>query len=74
MGVQVIEIIPGSPASISELKEGDVIIALGGHAIKSVDDIHRVLTRETIGKNLDLVVLRDWTTRIEKSITPMINI
>jgi S1-C subfamily serine protease len=73
IGVQVVEVVPGSPASNSGLREGDVIIALGGHTIKGVDDIHRVLTQETIGKNLEVMVLRDWTKRIEKSITPMVN-
>jgi len=69
-GVQIIDVTKGSPADRASLKEGDVVISLGGQAVDSVDDIHRKLTRESIGKSLDVVILRGWTLRLEKIIVP----
>jgi S1-C subfamily serine protease len=72
-GVQVVDVARGSPAYRSGLKEGDIIISLGGGQVTSIDDIHRRLTREAIGKSLEVVLLRDWTQRIEISIVPAEN-
>jgi S1-C subfamily serine protease len=69
-GVQVIDVSPRSPAQRAGLKEGDVVISIGGEAVNSVDDIHRRLTRDAIGKTLKVVLLRGWTNRLEKEIVP----
>ncbi|OGO30977.1 MAG: serine protease [Chloroflexi bacterium RBG_16_56_11] len=69
-GVQVVDVTLGSPAQRASLKEGDVIIALGGEPVTTVDAIHRKLTRESIGRKLAVVLLRDWTKRLEISIVP----
>ncbi len=46
------------PAYNSELREGDLIIEFAGKAIQSIDDLHRYLTAETVGTEIQLVVLR----------------
>ena len=69
-GVQVIGVTANTPADIAGLKEGDVIVSLNQHAITSIDDIHRLLTRDVIGKRLEIEVLRDWTARLELSVVP----
>jgi S1-C subfamily serine protease len=69
-GVQVVDVAKGSPAHRTGLKEGDIIIELGGEKVTSVDDIHRRLTREAIGKTLGVALLRDWTKRVDMSIVP----
>ncbi len=69
-GVQVVDVAKASPAHRAGLKEGDIIISLGGEPVTSVNDIHRRLTREAIGKSLEVVLLRDWTKRVEISIVP----
>jgi S1-C subfamily serine protease len=69
-GVQVTDVTPSSPARQAGLKEGDIVIALGGEPAASIDDIHRRLTREAIGKSLDVTLLRGWTHRLEKVIIP----
>ncbi len=69
-GVQVVDVTADSPAHRAGLKEGDVIIALDGKPVASVDDIHRRLTGESIGRNMSLVLLRNWTSRLEISIMP----
>lgn len=70
-GVQVIDVSKDSPASRAGLQAGDVVISLGGKAVDSIDDIHRRLSRESIGKRMDLTLLRDWTVKLEKEIIPV---
>ncbi|MBI4303800.1 MAG: trypsin-like peptidase domain-containing protein [Chloroflexi bacterium] len=69
-GVQVLGVAPNSPARSAGLKEGDVIIAIGEDPITSIDDVHRLLTRDVIGKRFTLLVLRDWTTKLELPVVP----
>jgi S1-C subfamily serine protease len=69
-GVQVVDVAGASPAHRAGLKVGDIIIALGGELVASVDDIHRRLTQEAIGRSLEVVLLRNWTNRIEMSVIP----
>jgi S1-C subfamily serine protease len=69
-GVQLLEVVPGSPAFLCGLKAGDILISLGDSPVGSVDDIHRLLNRDSIGRPLKATYLRDWTRRIETSITP----
>jgi S1-C subfamily serine protease len=69
-GVQVLGVTPKSPAHIAGLQEGDVIVSIGQEPAASIDDIHRRLSKEAIDKRLDIVLLRDWTTRLEASIVP----
>jgi S1-C subfamily serine protease len=38
---------------------GDVVLKLEGFATPTVDAVHRLLTRERIGKRVTLEVLRD---------------
>ncbi|MBI1185798.1 MAG: PDZ domain-containing protein [Alphaproteobacteria bacterium] len=58
-GVLVIAVVEGGPALDAGVRIGDVVLSLNGEATETVDDIHRVLTRESIGKRLTLKVLRD---------------
>ena len=58
-GVLVVQVVPGGPGDRAGLHAGDVILAVGGEPTPSVDLIHRVLSREAIGRRLDMEVLRD---------------
>jgi len=69
-GVYVMNVAAGSPAGKAGLKEGDVVITLGEHPTKSIDDIHRLLTADAVGKRLDVAVLRGWTQRREMVVKP----
>jgi len=70
-GVQIMDVMVGSPAHSSGLKEGDIIISLDNNPVTGVDDIHRLLSRDIIGKGLDITLLREWTNRLEMRIVPV---
>src|SRR5512136_703251 len=69
-GVHVMNVAAGSPADKAGLKKGDVVITLTEHPTKSVDDIHRLLTADAVGKAVDVAVLRGWTQKLEMAIKP----
>jgi len=71
--VQVLDVTRNSPAYLSGLQTGDIIISLDDNPVTGVDDIHRLLTRDVIGKRIQIVVLRDWTNRSEFYIVPAEN-
>jgi S1-C subfamily serine protease len=58
-GVLVQSVEASSPASEAGVRPGDVIIGLDGLPVAGIDDLHRVLSDERIGRTLDLTVLRD---------------
>jgi S1-C subfamily serine protease len=43
----------------SELQQGDIIVEFNRQAVTSVDDLHKLLTEETIGQRIPMAVLRE---------------
>src|SRR5712671_4282684 len=68
-GVVVLSVESGSPARRAGLREGDVIVALEGHPIAGVDDLHRVLTDVRVEMSCSLTVLRH-TDKLELRVIP----
>ena len=62
-GVLVISLEPNSPAERAELREGDVIVALDDNPVRSVDDLHRLLTDARIGSRCQVDLLRQSQKR-----------
>ncbi len=60
-GVLVVAVAGGGPGEAARLEEGDVILNLDGEATASVDAIHKLLTRDRIGRTVELDVLRNGT-------------
>jgi S1-C subfamily serine protease len=58
-GVLVAAISHGGPAEKAGLRVGDVVLKLDSAPTPSVDAVHRLLTREKIGRKVALDVLRD---------------
>ncbi len=68
-GVQVIQTVTGGPAERAGLRAGDTILSVDGKDTPSVDAIHRVLNRDSIGRAATLKVLRRGEL-ISAKITP----
>jgi S1-C subfamily serine protease len=56
--VQIYTIEPDGPAYNSELKEGDLILNFEDKPVSSIDDLHRYLNENQIGKRVTLTVFR----------------
>jgi S1-C subfamily serine protease len=54
---------PGGPAKQSDLMVGDVVVALDDEPVSGVDDLHRLLTEDRVGRTVTLKVLRRATMR-----------
>ncbi len=58
-GVEVVSIEPNGPALRAGLRERDIIVAVNGKGVATVDDIHRALTGQSAGSPVTLAILRD---------------
>jgi S1-C subfamily serine protease len=67
-GVLVLSTEKDSPAAKAGLQEADVIVAFGETPVATVDDLHRLLTDEEIGKASALTVIR----KTEKLTLPIV--
>ncbi len=68
-GVLVTDLAPDGPAARAGLARGDVVVALACQTVRGTDDLHRLLTGETIGRDLDVTLLRGASLRT-LSVTP----
>jgi S1-C subfamily serine protease len=58
-GVEVVEVLEGSPASVAGLRPEDLIVELNGLAVGGVDDIQRLMVAELIGTAVRARVIRN---------------
>ena len=58
-GVEVQEVVAGSPAAAAQLKGGDVIVEVDGTAVAKAGDLQRLMVEGRIGARLPLRVVRD---------------
>ena len=56
--VQIMEVMPGSPAAKAGIVKGDILLQFAGEEIFTVDDLHRLLTAERADDSQPLKVLR----------------
>jgi serine protease Do len=62
-GVEVVEVVEGSPAAEAGLRPEDLIVELNGAPVESVDDIQRVMVGDLIGAHVHARVLREGAER-----------
>src|SRR4051812_35930979 len=67
--IEVVEVMPGSPAERAGLRPEDLIVALDAEPLSDVGDLQRRMTHEAIGRELALEVVRDGTPRTVR-VTP----
>jgi S1-C subfamily serine protease len=58
-GIQIIGVEADGPARNSEIRNGDVMVQFDGKPISSIDDLHKALDEQNIGRNITVWVLRD---------------
>jgi S1-C subfamily serine protease len=58
-GVEVIEVVPGSPAERAGVRPEDLIVELAATRVYGVEDIQRLMVADLIGASVEVVVLRN---------------
>jgi S1-C subfamily serine protease len=58
-GVEIVEVVEGSPAASAGLRAEDLIVELNGVAVAGVDDLQRLMAGELIGESVTLETVRD---------------
>src|SRR5436305_5729062 len=68
-GVEVVEVVDGSPAAEAGLRRGDVIVELASEPVEGVGDLQRLMAAELIGRPVAVRGLRGGET-VNLSVTP----
>jgi S1-C subfamily serine protease len=58
--VAVMGLLPSGPAAAAGVLPGDLLVAVNGRVITSVDDVHRLLTSVPFDEPLTLTIVRDY--------------
>jgi S1-C subfamily serine protease len=58
-GIEVVEVVGGSPAARAGLRAEDLIVAAEGEPLTDVGDLQRLMVAERIGRRIDVEVVRD---------------
>ena len=58
VGVELIDIAPGSPAAAAGLRAEDIVVALNGEPVERTEDLQRLLSGEAIDRPQTATVLR----------------
>ncbi|WP_077488223.1 S1C family serine protease [Sinomonas mesophila] len=56
--LRVAEVIPGSPAAVSGLRPGDLLLAINGAALADAQSLQRHMFEDAIGRRTEITVLR----------------
>jgi S1-C subfamily serine protease len=59
VGVEVVEVVTGSPADRAGLRPEDLVLDLDGEQVASARDLQRLMAGELIGREVDVRVYRD---------------
>ena len=69
-GVMVTSIDPDGPAAKAGIREGDIILSFSSQSIGGIDELHRALSSERMGRPQQLVVLRG-VSLLDLTVTPV---
>jgi S1-C subfamily serine protease len=61
-GVEIVDVVAGSPAALAGLRPEDLILSVDGRPIERVDDLQRLMVGEAIGRRVELELLRGGET------------
>jgi S1-C subfamily serine protease len=60
-GIEVVEVVSGSPAGRAGLRPEDLIVAVDGAPMGDVGDLQRLMVAERIGQGVEVELVRDGT-------------
>ena len=60
-GLEVVQLLDGSPAATAGVRAGDIIVSLDGRPIAGVGDLQRSLVGDLVGRSIDVTLERDGT-------------
>ncbi|HSJ18893.1 MAG TPA: trypsin-like peptidase domain-containing protein [Solirubrobacterales bacterium] len=69
VGVEVVEVVSGSPAEHGGVREGDLIVEVDGRAVESASDLQQMMAAEMIGRRLSARVWRSGS-ELELEVVP----
>jgi S1-C subfamily serine protease len=61
-GIEVVEVVPGSPASRGGLRPADLILEVDGMPVSGMDDLQRLMDAGAIGRSISVTLHRDGRT------------
>jgi S1-C subfamily serine protease len=61
-GVEVVEVVEGSPAAKAGLRPEDLIVSVAGTPVEGADDLQRLMVGELIGERVEATVVREGRT------------
>jgi S1-C subfamily serine protease len=68
-GVEVVDVVEGSPAATGGLRSEDLVVAVDDAPIATVDDLLKLMVSDAIGRTVRLTVLREGR-RLELELVP----
>jgi S1-C subfamily serine protease len=69
-GLEVVQLLDGSPAAAAGIRPGDLILDLAGAAVEGVGDLQRLLDSEVVGRRVAVRVGREGRV-LELDLTPV---
>ena len=69
-GLEVVQLLDGSPASAAGVRAGDLIVELDGKPIEGVGDLQRVMVGEMVGRRVPVGVERNGSI-VSLEVTPV---
>jgi S1-C subfamily serine protease len=61
-GVEVVQVLPGSPAEKAGLRTEDLILEVNGVQVAGADDLQRLMDVSVIGRRVPLTIYRNGAT------------
>ena len=68
-GVEVVEVVEGGPAALAGIRSEDLIVAVDDTPIAGVDDLHKLMVSDAIGRTIKLAVVREGR-RLQVELVP----
>jgi S1-C subfamily serine protease len=57
-GVEVVEVVPDSPADLAGIREGDIVLEVDGTPVEDATDLQRMMVAELIGRPVPALIWR----------------